>query len=123
MTAGPAETTPTPTRGVPVLLDRERRFRYTLRTIREITKEFGEGALSMELTGEKLAKVLWHGLKHEDPDLTVEQVEDAIDLENLHEVLDAMKKAMGTKAKAALDAVETARGPLDGAGGATAPAP
>ena len=116
-------TQPTPTRGVPVMLDKERRFRYTLRVLEDIAKEFGENALSVELTGKKLAKVLWYGLKHEDPALTVDALEDLIDLENLPEVLEAMKKAMGTKAKAALDAVETARDPLADAGAGGKPAP
>ncbi len=96
--------TPTPTRGVKVMLDKERRLRFTLRTVEAIKAEFGEAALSSGLGGEKLAKVLWYGLTHEDAELTVQQVEDMVDLENLTEVMAAMARAFGGKANVKVDA-------------------
>ena len=39
------EKSPTPTRGIPVQLDKERRLRFTLGTMRKLQEEFGEDAL------------------------------------------------------------------------------
>lgn len=89
---------PFPSRGVPVKLDKERHLRYSLGTMEAIRAEFGEGALSGELTGTKLARVLWHGLKWEDASLTPEQVAEMVDLESLSEVVAALTKAVGSKA-------------------------
>lgn len=104
--------TPPPTRGVPVELDRTRYLRYTLATMRTIREEFGK-ELAAGISDDKLAKVLWYGLRGEDPTVTIEQVEEAIDLENLSTVMDAMRKAMGQKAR-----VERIAGPPE-----PAPAP
>jgi hypothetical protein len=100
---------PHPTRGVPVMLDKERHFRFSLKTLEDIQTEMGAGALSEGVSGHKLARVLWYGLKWEDSELTTEQVADMVDLENMESILTAMRRAMGTKAKAALEAVA---GPL-----------
>jgi len=81
---------PTPTRGVLVTLDRPRHIRYTLRALREIRTEFGEDALTRGVSADSVAKLLWFGLRHEDPDLTIEQVEEMVDLENLDEVMRAV---------------------------------
>lgn len=86
---------PTPTRGVPVQLDRERHLRFTLRTIREIRTEFGMDALTEGVSMEAIAKLLWYGLKHEDPDLTVEAVEELVDMQNLTELIQAVTAATG----------------------------
>lgn len=93
------EKTPTPSRGVPVTLDRVRYFRYTLKALRAIREEFGDNALKEGVSGEKLAKVLWLGLVGDDPSLTPELVEEMIDMEHLDDVTAAMKKAMGQKSK------------------------
>lgn len=89
--------TPTPTRGVPIELDRTRYLRFSLGTLRRIREEFGED-LEAGLSGDKLAKVLWYGLRGSDPELTVEQLEEIIDLEQLPAVIEALGKAMGNKA-------------------------
>jgi len=88
-------TSPTPTRGVPVQLDRERRLRYSLRAMRLIREEFGEAAVAAGIPADMLGKFLWHGLVHEDPSLTVEQVEELVDGENLEEMSNAILKAFG----------------------------
>lgn len=92
--------TPTPTRGVPVELDKTRYFRFTLGTIRKIREELGDEALEGGVKGDKLAKVFWYGLIGDDPNLSLDAVEDMIDMENLETVVAAMKKAMGAKATA-----------------------
>ena len=95
-----SENTPTPTRGSSVTLDKLRRFRYSFRTRREMIEKLGgEEQLTAGLEGETLCLVVWYGLKHEDPDLTVEQVEDLVDMENLTAVVTAMSVALGYKGK------------------------
>lgn len=89
------EATPAPTRGVPVTLDKVRHLRYTLGTRKRLLQEIGGEEALNDLTGDKMAILLLYGLKHEDPDLTLEQVEEMVDLENLPVVVEAFAKAMG----------------------------
>lgn len=93
--------TPAPTRGVPVVLDRERRLRYTFATRRKMMEEFGgeEKFTQLELTGETLVRVLWFGLAHEDPNLTGDQLEEMLDMENIKDVVDALLKALGYRGR------------------------
>lgn len=94
----PINENPRPTRGVPVMLDRERRLRYTFKTRRQMLEAVGgEEAFQKGLTGDKLPEVLWYGLIHEDPTLTVEDVEEMVDMEILNDVVQCMLKAMGYK--------------------------
>jgi hypothetical protein len=95
-----------PTRGVPVGLDRVRHLRYSLATLEDIRAEFGDGALTGELTGHKLARVLWYGLRDEDPSLTPESVAALVDLEHLTEVTAALVQALGSKRGAERVAVD-----------------
>jgi hypothetical protein len=74
---------PSPTKGVPVELDRTRRLRYPLGVLHGITNDT------------PLDKVLWLGLKHEDAELTVEQVGDMIDLEMMPALAEPLRKATG----------------------------
>lgn len=92
--------TPTPTRGVPIELDRVRYLRYTLGSLRRIREEYGTDALKDGVSEEKLAKVIWYGLKTDDPTLKVEDVEDLVDMTKLAALTEAIGKAMGGKAKA-----------------------
>ena len=93
-------SSPAPSKGVPITLDRPRFFRYTLGTLRKIREELGDEALKDGVSGEKLAKVLCYGLQGDDPELTPEKVEEIIDLQKLEEVVAAMRQAMGQKAVA-----------------------
>ncbi|MFW6202560.1 MAG: hypothetical protein ACOC8B_08275 [Gemmatimonadota bacterium] len=70
----------TATRGVPVTLDKERRLRFPIGVMRD-------------LEDADLATILHAGLVHEDPDLTVEQVGQMIDLEMLPELAEPVKRA------------------------------
>lgn len=90
--------TPTPTRGVPIQLDRLRHIRFSLKTTKEMRAKFGDDTLKDGFDQDKIAELLWFGLKWEDADLTVDQVEDMVDLENLTEVMKAVSKATGTLA-------------------------
>lgn len=95
------EVKPTPTRGVPVELDKTRYLRYSLATRKKIRAEFGD-EMAKGVSDERLAKLLWFGLAEDDPTLTVEQVENLIDMEMLPTVMEAVQKAMGSKAKATI---------------------
>lgn len=75
---------PTPTRGVEITLDKKRYLRYPL------------GVLNSMKDGKTtLGQLLFLGLKRDDPELTLEQVEDMIDLENLKDLFEPVKKATG----------------------------
>ena len=100
MTASPPDPIPTPTRGVLVVLDRPRRLRYTLGTLRRIREEFGEAVLSSGVAEDKLAKILWYGLRTDDPSLKPEDIEELIDLQQLPELVKALEVAMGGTARA-----------------------
>lgn len=92
------DRTPTPSRGIPVELDRTRRVRYSLRTLRELCEEFGvdlDELDELELKISTLGKFLWYGLRHEDPELTVEDVEDLVDMQNIQPLRDAVLEAIG----------------------------
>jgi len=97
------EAPPAPTKGVPIMLDRQRYLRFTLKTLRKIREELGEDALTAGVSGEKLAKVLCYGLQGDDPSLTPDQVEDIIDLSQMDDLVVALRKAMGQKATITVD--------------------
>lgn len=90
--------TPTPTRGVPIQLDRLRHIRFSLKTTKAMREKFGADTLKDGFDQDKIAELLWFGLKWEDSDLTVDQVEEMVDLENLVEVMKAVSQATGTLA-------------------------
>ena len=91
-------TEPTPTRGVPIQLDRLRHIRFSLKTTKEMRIKFGDDTLKDGFDQDKIAELLWFGLKWEDADLTVDQVEEMVDLENLTDVMKAVSQATGTLA-------------------------
>ena len=92
--------TPAPQRGVPVELDKTRRLRYSFATRRKLIEDLGgEEALMKGLVGEQICKVVWYGLVWEDPNLTIADVEEMVDFENLMDVVSAMSKALGYKTK------------------------
>ena len=81
-----ANAKPAPTRGVAVELDRTRYLRYTLGVLKRLQEHGADNSLG---------QILLLGLKSDDPALTVEQVEEMIDLENLHTLFDPVKRATG----------------------------
>lgn len=94
---GPGNS-PTPTRGVVIQLDKERHLRFSLKTMRELREAFGDDALEKGVGTDAIAQLLWYGLRWEDPGLTVEDVEDLVDLENLEDMMLAVAKATGNRA-------------------------
>ncbi len=96
-------TPPTkPTRGVPIQMDRVRHLRFSLKTLRELREEFGKDVLETGFEGDNVARLLWYGMKWEDDALTVEMIEEEVDLENLAEIMQAVVKASGGKARVAV---------------------
>lgn len=73
-----------PTRGIPIELDRKRHLRFPLGVLKDIAD-----------TDADVLTMIWLGLKHEDPELTIEQVGEIVDLEMLPTLTDALKKASG----------------------------
>lgn len=80
------DSKPTPTRGVAVDLDRTRYLRYPLSVLKSLQEEGAD---------KSLGQILLLGLKKDDPELTIDQVEDMIDLENLDKLFAPVKKATG----------------------------
>ena len=72
---------PTPSRGIPIQLDKERRLRYPLGELKGLDGD------------QDVATLIWLGLKHEDGALTVEQVGEMVDLEMLPSLIEPLKKA------------------------------
>lgn len=84
---------------VVVNLDKERHLKFNLNAL----------ILAEEITGKKLAELgekkenfdlaflramLYAGLKHEDKELTLEEVGDLIDMDNMEEVTEKLGEAM-----------------------------
>lgn len=73
--------TPKPTRGVAVELDRKRYLRFPLAALRQIDENTD------------LVTILYLGLRHEDEDLTEDDVGEIIDLEMLKDLTEPLRKA------------------------------
>lgn len=93
----PPNQSPTPTRGVPIELDRTRHLRYSLATTRKMREKFGDTFEKEGIGDEAIAEVLWFGLKHEDDEITIEAIEEMVDLQNLATVMSCVMEAMGQK--------------------------
>lgn len=81
---------------VEVQLDKKRHFRYTMNALEIIEDELGFGLHEMEdkqLKMREIKLIMWAGLIHEDPDLTLYQVGDMIDTDNMKYVQEQMGKA------------------------------
>lgn len=90
-----------PVRGLRLELDRPRHLRFTLGALRRIEEASGIGIeqqaelaeWSRTLVG--VTTMLWAGLVHEDPDLTLEQVYEIVDIQNFTQVRAAIDLAVG----------------------------
>ena len=80
------DSKPTPTRGVAVQLDKQRFLRFPLSVLKVLQKEGADRSLS---------DIMFMGLKADDPALTLAQVEEMIDLENLPALYEPVRKASG----------------------------
>lgn len=89
---------PTPTPGVQIQLDRRRTLRYgggALMAIEQRTgKNLLKGELGTDLSFTELVTFVWAGLRHEDPELTLEEAADLIDPSRMEEIAEAMGEAL-----------------------------
>lgn len=106
-------------RTVTVQLDHERTLRYPLNAVCRFEESAGISitAAFNTPTMKVIRQLVWAGLIHEDPDLTVEAVGDMIDFGQLKDVFQQIKKTI---------APDDETNPIDGGGGpiaALAPVP
>jgi len=95
-------STPTPTRGVPFTLGgAEYRLRYSFATRRKIVEAMGDGVFTDGVKADQIPEFIWLGMGGEASGLTLAQVEELVDFQNLEEITTAMKTALGVKATAA----------------------
>ena len=98
-----ATATPTedPKRGLRLELDRTRYLRITLGALKRIEDLSGIGIEQQEELAEwsrtldGVVGMLWAGLVHEDPDLTVEDVYEIVDISNFGQIRSALDQAIG----------------------------
>jgi len=68
---------------ITIKLDKERHLKFGLKALKSIEKASGQSALSGEFwsvpTATNFSILLWAGLLHEDPELTIEQVDELVD--------------------------------------------
>lgn len=88
-----------PPSGVKVELDRPRTLRYTNRSLVKLEDESGLTASELVQriaagSMKALSQLVWAGLLHESPTLTVEEVLDWIDIERLDEIATAVGTAV-----------------------------
>lgn len=90
-----------PVRGLELHLDRTRHLRFTLGALKRVEDTSGirihEQTRLAEWgrTLEGVTTFLWAGLTHEDPDLTLEQVYELVDISQFGEVKHAVDVALG----------------------------
>lgn len=94
-----SEAGQTPQRGVPLTLEGKTYYlRFSLRTIRELSGDDPD-AFFKKMSVSTLGPLLLAGLKKSAPDLTLDDLEEMIDTQNIDEVTEAVTKALGRKAK------------------------
>jgi len=88
-------------RGLPVYIeiqDRAYEIRFTLRVLKELQRDHGisviRGAGDAMFDAEKLAIILWYGLREHQPELTLEWIEDNIDTSMLLGMMPSLVYAM-----------------------------
>lgn len=90
-----------PKRGLRLELDRPRYLRITLGALKRIEELSGIGIEQQEelqqwsQTLDGVVGMLWAGLVHEDPDLTVEDVYEIVDISNFAQIRAAIDQAVG----------------------------
>ena len=91
----------------PIQLDKERNLRYSIKSIKHIELYFGCPVKNVDwdnLTIDGLIAIIHAGLKHEDKDLTHDQVEDILDgVEDLEYVTKTLNEAFSKKDNAKND--------------------
>lgn len=77
----------------------ERTLRYPLSALKEAKQEFGASIMSVEglkgLNEDNLGKLIWYGLRADDPSIKVEEVEALIEMPMLPYVMQQFALALG----------------------------
>jgi hypothetical protein len=90
-----------PQRGLRLELDRPRHLRMTLGALKRVEELSGIGIHQQEelaawsKTLDGVVGFLWAGLVHEDPELTVEDVYEIVDIHNFGQIRAALDEAIG----------------------------
>lgn len=81
---------------VEIELDKKRNLRFSMNALCEIEDLIGKpmSQLNDEMSIKDLRSFLWCGLKHEDKDLTMEEVGEMIELTDLGYVAGILRKAL-----------------------------
>ena len=83
---------------IPLELDKERHLRMDFNTLATIEEKTGKNLLQQaswkSLTATDMRAVVWAMLLWEDPELTLEQVGEYIDLENIDYISQQLGKVM-----------------------------
>ncbi len=91
---------------------KERHLKYDLNSLAEIgdrlnitvkLNTFAEDLMSTPLSPSALRVLLWAGLRHEDPELTIEQAGSWVDLDNIGEVWERFFTLFGDKFSAKVE--------------------
>ena len=89
---------------------KERVLRYSLGAAKRLKKQFGASLFTgglKDVDEDKLPILIHEGLKQDDPSLTLEQVEEGIDMRSLPVILGAFLQAFGYDGSAKNDAPAT----------------
>lgn len=90
-----------PTESVKIALSDgvERMLRYPLKALKEAKAEFGASVMSIEglrsLNEDNLGRLIWYGLRADDPNITVEQVDALIEMPMLPYIMQQYALALG----------------------------
>jgi len=110
---------------VTIFLDKERHLRMTMNAMVDFEEMTGQKltdpktieSFSSNMDIKHLRALLWALLRHEDKTLTVEQVGDLIEIQNMTELSTAIAAAWGNAVpEAPKDAAPLATPPLSGTG-------
>lgn len=83
-----------------VTLDKERTLKYSLNSM-IMLEEHGVNVseLGTDTTMSTVRLLVWAGLKHEDPEITIEYVGEIMDMGSLAEVMEAVGRALSSNGK------------------------
>jgi hypothetical protein len=77
----------------------ERTLRYPLSALKEAKQEFGASIMSFEalknLNEDNIGKLVWYGLRADDPSITVEQIDALIEMPMLPYIMQQFALALG----------------------------
>ncbi|MBD1372497.1 hypothetical protein IC620_09020 [Hazenella sp. IB182357] len=80
---------------VDIQLDKQRRLKFTMNALSELEDVMGKPVTELGNVGMKeLRALLWAGLIHQNPDLTLQEAGDLMDLENIEYIGEKVAEAM-----------------------------